>query len=119
MHIFIIGFGVLLVVAGVYHFVSPAFYDPIMPGWFPKRLANAAGGIAEIIIGAGMIFPDTRTLATWAAMGLMIFFLPLHIWDLTKARPAIGNHYVAAVRLIIQFAFIYFLYRGASGSTGG
>ncbi|NJC25014.1 DoxX family protein [Neolewinella antarctica] len=117
MQAFIIGFGIILVAAGIYHFVNPAFYDPIMPGWFPKRLANAAGGVAEIIIGAGMLFPDTRVVATWAAMALMVVFLPLHVWDLTKPRPAIGNHYVAFVRLVLQLVFIYLLYRGARGAS--
>ena len=110
MQIALIVFGVILIAAGVYHFVNPAFYDPIMPGWFPKRLANAAGGVAELVIGLGLIVPATRPTATWAACALMVVFLPLHVWDLTKARPAIGSHAVAAVRLLIQFGLIYGLY---------
>lgn len=115
MPLFLIAFGVILLAAGAYHFINPAFYDPIMPDWFPKSMANAAGGIAELFIGAGMLWPDTRTIATWAAFGLMIIFLPLHVLDLLKERPAIGNHSVAAVRLLLQFVFIYLLYRGARG----
>lgn len=106
MNIFVIGFAVILLVAGVYHFVNPAFYDPIMPGWFPKRLANAAGGIAEILIGAAILYPPTRVYGTYAAALLMVVFLPLHVWDLTKSRPAIGNHTTAAFRLVLQFVFI-------------
>lgn len=103
-------FALILLAAGVYHFVNPAFYDPIMPEWFPKRLANAAGGIVELIIGVLLLMPKTKALGIWMALALMVFFLPLHIWDITKARPAIGNHWMAAVRLLIQFALIGWLY---------
>lgn len=106
MNMFLIGFALILVAAGVYHFINPAFYDPIMPDWFPKRLANAAGGIVEIMIGLAMLYPPTRIVGTYAAAVLMVIFLPLHIWDLTKSRPAIGNHTIAAFRLILQFVFI-------------
>ncbi len=86
-----------------------------MPGWFPKPLANAAGGIAEIVIGLGMLVPATRTPALYAACALMVVFLPLHVWDLTKPRPAIGPHWVAVVRLLMQFGLIYWLWRSARG----
>ena len=113
MQTFVIIFGLVLVAAGVYHFVNPAFYDPVMPSWFPKRLANAAGGIAEVVFGIGMLVPATRTVSTYAACALMVIFLPLHVWDLLKIRPAIGSHAIAAVRLLIQLALIYFLFRAA------
>jgi len=61
MPFLVIAFGVLLIAAGVYHFVNPAFYNPMMPKWFPRALANAAGGVAEIIIGIGLLVPDWRT----------------------------------------------------------
>ena len=58
-------FAVVLIAAGVYHFINPRFYDPIMPDWFPKPLANAAGGVAEVVIGishAGTRYPYLRPL---------------------------------------------------------
>lgn len=103
-------FAVLLIAAGIYHFVNPAFYNPIMPAWFPKVLANAAGGIAEIVIGALILIPKTKHLGIWAALALMVIFLPLHIWDLTKAKPVVGSHLNAVIRLLIQLALIGWLY---------
>lgn len=103
-------FAVILLAAGVYHFINPAFYDPIMPAWFPKRVANALGGVAEIIIGIMLLVPKTKYYGIWLALALMIIFLPLHVWDLTKTRPAIGPHWVAAIRLLVQFALIGWLY---------
>ena len=106
-------FGLLLIAAGVYHFVNPKFYDPFMPEWFPKPLANAAGGIAEIVIGAGLLFPATRTISLYAAAALMLIFLPLHVIDLLRDRPLMGSKVAATVRLIVQFLLIYGLWWAA------
>jgi len=108
-----------LLAAGVYHFVNPSFYDPFMPDWFPKPLANAAGGVAEILIGIGLLVPDWRTYATWAALGLMLIFLPLHVVDLFRERPVIGSKWVAVVRLLLQFLLIWWLWGAAAGVKGG
>lgn len=114
MPFLIIGFGIILLVAGVYHFVNPAFYDAFMPSWFPKSLANAAGGAVEIIIGIALLVPDWRSYGLWAAFGLMVIFLPLHIIDLLRAKPAIGPHWVATIRLLLQFLLIWWLWREAA-----
>ncbi|MEL7161907.1 MAG: hypothetical protein AAFN92_14190 [Bacteroidota bacterium] len=118
MPIFLLFFGLVLLAAGIYHFVNPAFYNPFMPAWFPKRLANAAGGLTEIIIGVGLLVPDWRTYATWAALGLMVIFLPLHVIDLFRERPVIGPKWVAAIRLLVQFLLIWWLYGAAAGAGG-
>ena len=114
MPILLICFAILLLAAGVYHFVNPAFYDPFMPSWFPKALANAAGGVAELIIGVAILIPSLREYGVWAALGLMVIFLPLHVADLFRTKPAIGPHWVAAVRLVIQIVLIWWLWWEAS-----
>lgn len=112
----IYAFAVLLLVAGAYHFINPTFYYPYMPDWFPKSLANAAAGLVEIVIGIGLLVPDWRTYATWAALALMVVFLPLHVADLLKAQPAIGSKGAAVIRLILQFILIWWLYREGTSS---
>lgn len=114
MPFLILAFGVLLIAAGVYHFVNPAFYNPMMPKWFPRELANAAGGLAEICIGLALLVPGWRTYGLYAACGLMVVFLPLHVWDLLKAKPAVGPHWAATLRLLVQFLLIWWLWREAS-----
>jgi uncharacterized membrane protein len=115
MPLLIIGFAVLLLLAGVYHFVNPAFYRPFMPDWFPKQLANAAGGLVEILIGIGLLIPQWQGYALWAACGLMIIFLPLHVLDFFKSKPAIGPHWVAGIRLLVQLLLILWLWQEATG----
>ena len=102
-------FAILMLVAGVYHFVNPAFYFPLMPEWFPKSLANAAGGIAELLIGILLLVPSWREWGLWGALALMVLFLPLHFMDLFRDQPIIGTKTVAAVRLAIQFLLIGWL----------
>jgi len=109
-----IGFAVVLLLAGLYHFYNPAFYDPFMPEWFPKQLANAAGGLAEILIGAAMFFEPTRKYAIWAAFALMVIFLPLHVMDLARERPLVGSKAAAVIRLLIQFGLIWWLWRSGA-----
>jgi uncharacterized membrane protein len=48
-----------------------------------------------------------------AAVGiflLMLIFLPIHIWDATKVKPAIGSKKIAFVRIPLQFLLMYFAY---------
>jgi uncharacterized membrane protein len=104
-------FAGFLVFVGIYHFINPPFFDPYMPEWFPKRLANAAAGAAEILLGIGLLLSQYRRLALLGTLILMIMFVGIHFWDLLKPEPAIGNHLVATVRLIFQFLLVFWLYR--------
>lgn len=89
-----------------------------MPEWFPKPLANAAGGAAEIIIGLAMLYPPTRVVGLYAAAGLMLLFLPLHIIDLMRDRPLMGTKAIAVGRLALQFVLIgWLLYEANRAGT--
>jgi len=41
----------------------------------------------------------------------MIAFLPIHVWDLFRAEPAIGSMNAAIIRVLIQFVLIYLGWR--------
>lgn len=59
---------VLFTGAGVLHFVRPAYFEAIVPDWFPDAtLANRLSGAAEIALGLGLLPPRTRR---WSALGL-------------------------------------------------
>ncbi|MGB3468711.1 MAG: MauE/DoxX family redox-associated membrane protein [Cyclobacteriaceae bacterium] len=99
---------VLMISAGVNHFINPKFYAAYMPSFFPKPLANIVAGIVEIAIGLLLFLPATRSWAGLAFMVLMVIFLPLHIWDAFKSKPAIGSKAIAFVRLALQLVLIYY-----------
>jgi uncharacterized membrane protein len=63
-------------------------------------------GILEIVCGVGVFIPPFRSLATLGILAMMLLFLPLHIWDIFKEKPAIGSHQIALIRLPIQFVLI-------------
>ena len=112
-------FALVLIAAGCYHFINPQFYDPFMPDWFPKVAANAAGGLAELLIGVAMLVPATRQVGLYAAAALMLVFLPLHVIDLGRARPVIGSKPIAVGRLLLQFLLIGWLYYLAKAYSVG
>ncbi len=58
--------GALYIAAGIYHFVDPAFYVKIMPPYLPWHLELVyLSGVAEILLGALVLIPATRSLAAW------------------------------------------------------
>jgi len=99
---------VIMIFAGIYHFVNPNFYKHFIPRPFPKLLSNILAGIIEIVIGLALIWPSYRKLGGLAFLILMVLFLPLHTWDCFREKPAIGSRKVAYIRLAIQFVLIYF-----------
>lgn len=98
---------VLLIFTGGLHFARPKVYRPILPRFLPEKPANWLAGLAEIAIGAGLLLADTRSAAGLAFMLLMLTFLPLHVWDLFRPRPAMGSRAGAVVRLLLQFGLIW------------
>ena len=100
-------FVVLFVIAGINHIFNPKFYTRFIPDAFPKLAVNYISGIAEIAVGIGLLFSETRY---WSALGIlvmMIVFLPLHVIDVFREKPAIGSRTLAIIRLPIQFLLIW------------
>ncbi len=99
-------FGAFMLFGGINHFTKPAMYDPFIPDFLPKLAVNYLAGIAEILVGIGAFIPQFRAYATQGILIMMLVFLPLHIMDVFKENPAIGNHQAALIRLPVQFLFI-------------
>lgn len=113
-------FGLLMVLAGVSHFLNPGTFEGFIPDFLPKDAVNYLAGLVEIALGVGVFIPRTQV---WAALGLLVLmlaFLPLHVIDLFKENPAIGSHQAAMIRLPMQFVLIawtWFNYRTAKNDT--
>jgi uncharacterized membrane protein len=104
-------FGLLMITAGSMHFIMPHIYDPFMSDFLPKLAVNYATGVIEILVGIGMFVPSTRSICSLAILCLMVAFLPLHIADVFRENPAIGNHTAAYIRLPIQFLLVFLAFR--------
>ena len=98
---------ILMLVTGVIHFIRTKSYLHIVPDIFPARiLIIQISGVIELMAGIGLLIPATRNAAALTVLLLMIGFLPLHIWDVTRVRPAMGSTGAAWIRLALQFVLI-------------
>ena len=69
------------ILAGVNHFVDPAFYYPLIPDWLPEpELINTVSGVIEIAFGVGFFSPKTRKLASYGVIAMLLAFIPSHIY---------------------------------------
>lgn len=72
--------GVLFVFAGAMHFVKPAPYLAMMPGWLPAHvLLVQLSGVAEMAGGAGLCWRRTRRAAAWGLIALLVAVFPANL----------------------------------------
>ncbi|MBA2540061.1 MAG: DoxX family protein [Deltaproteobacteria bacterium] len=71
---------VVMVGAGINHFLSPDTYIAMMPDALPAhRELVYLSGIAEAAGGLGLILPATRKLAAWGLILLLLAVFPANI----------------------------------------
>lgn len=73
-------FGVLFILAGLNHFRNPGFYINIMPPYLPWHGALVAtSGVAEIALGALLLFRRWSVLAGWGLIALLVAVFPANL----------------------------------------
>lgn len=66
---------------GVMHFLRPRTYEAIMPPQLPlHREAVIVSGIAEIVGGAAVLAPRSRTFARWWLLALLVAVFPANVF---------------------------------------
>ncbi|TXD53322.1 MULTISPECIES: DoxX family membrane protein [unclassified Polaribacter] len=103
-------YGSIFCFAGIMHIIKPQMFKHFIPDFFPKKLVNYIVGFIELGLGFGLFFNQTTTYASFGIFVLLILLLPIHIWDVTKKRPAIGPKKIAIIRIPLQFVFMYGIY---------
>ncbi len=69
--------------AGVNHFRNPEFYAGLIPPYLPNPdLINTASGVAEILLGALLLFSKTRKIAAVGIIAMLIAFVPAHVYHI-------------------------------------
>jgi uncharacterized membrane protein len=109
-------FAAIMVLAGIAHLIKPAVYVALVPAFLPAYAVIYISGVLEFGIGLGIFLPRFRSIAALLLFIMMVGYLPLHIWDVFREKPAIGSHELALVRLPIQFVLIiwaWFIYKRA------
>jgi uncharacterized membrane protein len=74
-------FATFFVGAGLMHFANPDFYLKIMPPYIPWHLELVyASGVAEILLGAMLMFNNLQRIAGWGLILLLIAVFPANIY---------------------------------------
>lgn len=107
---FALTLGISFVWVGIQHFVSPGFFEPIVPA----LLGNPpfwvyASGVVEIAIGGAMIAPASRSRAAYAmaAFLVVLYWANLNMW--INDIPLSGNTFSTSAhiaRAVAQFGMI-------------
>ena len=91
------------------HFVSPDFFDAIVPPWLPpsERFWTYVSGVAELIVGLMLFVPRWRRRGAIALMVLLVAVYPANLymtWDWRDR--SVSEQVVSWVRLPLQFVLI-------------
>jgi uncharacterized membrane protein len=75
---YVMGLG--YVAAGLAHFLAPDAYEQVVPPAFPhKRTLVYLSGVAEVMLGTGVIFERTRRAAAWGLLALLAAVFPANV----------------------------------------
>lgn len=116
------------IIAGVFHFIKPEFYLPIMPRYLPYHMQLIyLSGVCEILCGLLLFFKNTRELGAWLTIALLIAVCKsieslendsLLVLDPANIQMAQDywseNHsqkYLVIARLPVQFLLIWWAYQ--------
>lgn len=115
----------LLLGAGTLHFVTPRFFDAVMPRALPPathRPLTYASGVAELAAGALLLPRRTRRLGGWLAFWTFVGVLPANV-DVAlrggyEGLPGFASTTTAAwLRIPLQLPLIWASWAIAKGSA--
>lgn len=99
-----------MALAGINHFVKPAFYLAITPSYlpFPKEI-NYLAGVVQLALCAGLLYQPTRVWSAYLVTAMMIVFLftihVVHFFEVPKMLQ--GKTYMLVIRVLLQLVFIW------------
>ncbi|HSM63042.1 MAG TPA: MauE/DoxX family redox-associated membrane protein [Gillisia sp.] len=103
---------VMYIVTGLFHFIKPKAYLRIMPRYLPSpKLLVYLSGIAEITLGVALFFPETKDLASYGIILMLLIFLLVHFYMLSSKKAGAGIPvWMLLLRLPLQFVLIWWAY---------
>lgn len=97
--------------AGVMHFRVPKFFLKMTPKWVPSpEKVNILVGIIEIVLGVGLFFESTRSLAAMGIIALLIAVFPANIYHFQRAIKKGKLVIPTLIRLPMQLVLIWWAY---------
>lgn len=103
---------ILYILAGFNHFRNPKMYIRIIPSYFQNpNLINKLSGIAEIVLGIGLLIPITSKFSAWGIIALLIAIFPSNLYMLQNEKASFGlPKWLLILRLPLQLILIYWAY---------
>lgn len=102
--------------AGTMHFVSPRFFDDIVPGWMPgaPRTITYVSGAAELACAALLANRRTSQLGGWATLVLFVGVYPANVqMTIDVGRPVTVEDWVVWARTPLQIPLLLWAWRVA------
>ncbi len=102
----------LYLVAGFNHFKNPDVYLKIIPPFLPvPSILNAVSGAIEMGLGMLLIRPESRSLAAWGVILLLIAVFPANIYMYSLGGDTFGlPDWALLLRLPVQVLLIAWAY---------
>jgi len=102
----------MYIIAGIFHFIKPKAYLRIMPRYLPAhKLLVVLSGASEILLGLGLLFEETRTVAIYGIITMLLLFLLVHFYMLSSKKAGAGfPAWALIIRLPLQFVLIWWAY---------
>ncbi len=71
----------VMVGAGVMHFINPAPFVAMVPGWLPADplWVTWVSGVCELVLGAALPWPRARRVAGFGLMALFVAVFPANL----------------------------------------
>ena len=118
----VMGLAGLMVGAGIGHAVAPAYFRGLVPAWVPAPGAVVAvSGLCDVVAGALVAVPATRTAGGWLTAGLITAYLPAHLDPLRRASTATrfsDRLPGIAARGLVNLGYVGWAVAVARGSSG-
>ncbi|HEY9283181.1 MAG TPA: MauE/DoxX family redox-associated membrane protein, partial [Pyrinomonadaceae bacterium] len=103
---------VFFVLAGLNHFINPAFYLKMMPPYLPwPRFLVYLSGVCEVALGGLLLVPALTRVAAWGLVALLVAVFPANVQMATSPQLYPDIHpLVLWLRLPLQAVLIAWAY---------
>jgi uncharacterized membrane protein len=104
--------GVLMIAAGINHFLNPRFYTQIMPPYLPYPLELVyLSGVLEVLSGVLLLIPATRGVGAWSLIATLVLVFPANLhMALNASRFSSIPAWLLWARLPLQGVLIWWAY---------
>jgi uncharacterized membrane protein len=107
---------IFFVLAGARHFITPEYYELMMPKYLPVHLHRTLiyiSGFFAILGGVGLMIPRLRSFSAWGIMSLLLAVLPanIYMWTHNVELPNSSTPgWFLLLRIPLQFLLIAWIY---------